>query len=180
VEGAFLTSPYLEPLALSGGLIRLGSLGVDVPMHVMLEMEVARKPVGARRLLQLELRGDVPALSRRGEMLRRDVRCVFTSDKSEYSGDVVPPAVVSALSRITLYRMQEQAWSALSAGESDQATRKLEMVATRLLELGEKQLARAVMLEAGHVASKGHPTARGRKAIRYGTRGLANGRNVYD
>jgi hypothetical protein len=149
-------------------------------MHVLLEAGVERKPVGERRLLQLELKGDVPALNRRGEMLRHDIRCAFTSDESDHSGGVVPPAIVSALSRITLYRMQERAWSALSAGDFDQATRKLEMVATRLLEIGEKQLARAVMLEAGHVATKGHPTARGRKRIRYGTRGLANGGNIYD
>jgi hypothetical protein len=76
--------------------------------------------------------------------------------------------------------MQEQAWSALSAGNSDQATSQLEMVATRLLEMGEKRLARAVMLEAGHVATKGHPTARGRKRIRYGTRSLAEGSEIYD
>jgi hypothetical protein len=179
VESAFLTSPYLEPLKLHDGLMRLGSLEADAPMHVLLELEVQRKPVGEQRLLQLELRGNVPTLSRRDEILRHDIRCVFTSDESKPSRDAVPSAIVSALSRITLYRMQEQAWSALNAGDPDQATRKLEMVATRLLEIGEKQLARAVMLEAGHVAAKGHPTARGRKTIRYGTRSLANGRDFY-
>jgi Ca-activated chloride channel family protein len=179
VEGVFLTSPYLEPLTLSGGLMRLGSLEADVPMHVVLEMEVKQKSAGEQRLLQLELSGDVPSLSRREGVLRQDIRCVFTDDEPNLGKDVVPPAVVSALGRITLYRMQERAWSALSAGDSDRATSQLEMVATRLLEMGEKQLARAAMLEAGHVASKGHPTARGRKRIKYGTRSLANG-GIYD
>jgi hypothetical protein len=148
-------------------------------MHVVLEMEVKQKSAGEQRLLQLELSGDVPSLSRREEVLRQDIRCVFTDDEPNLGKDVVPPAVVSALGRITLYRMQERAWSALSAGDSDRATSQLEMVATRLLEMGEKQLARAAMLEAGHVASKGHPTARGRKRIKYGTRSLANG-GIYD
>jgi Ca-activated chloride channel family protein len=180
VESAFLTSPYLGPLTLAGGLMRLGSLEADGPMRVVLEMEVKQKPVGEQRLLQLELSGDVPSLSRRDETLRHDIRCVFTEDEPNPSKDVVPSAVVSALSKITLYRMQEQAWSALSAGNSDQATSQLEMVATRLLEMGEKQLARAAMLEAGHVATKGHPTARGRKRIKYGTRCLAKGRETDD
>jgi Ca-activated chloride channel family protein len=180
VESAFLTSPYLEPLSLSSGLMRLGSLEADVPMHVVLEMAVEQKPLGEQRLLQLELSGDIPSLSRRDEILRHEIRCVFTDDQLHHGGDVAPPAVVSALSRITLYRMQEQAWSALSAGHYTQATSKLETVATRLLEIGEKQLARAVMLEAGHVATKGHPTARGRKRIKYGTRSLAHGRKIDD
>jgi uncharacterized metal-binding protein len=180
VESAFLTSPYLEPLTPSGGLMRLGSIEAGVPTHVMLEVEVEQQPVGERRLFQLELSGDVPALSRQGETLRQDIRCIFTDAEPNYGREVVPSAVVSALSRITLYRMQEQAWSALSAGDSDRATSQLEMVATRLFEIGEKQLARAAMLEAGHVASKGHPTARGRKRIKYGTRSLVNGRKTHD
>jgi Ca-activated chloride channel family protein len=180
VESAFLTSPYLEPLTLSGGVMRLGSIEAEIPMHIVLEVEVEQQPVGERRLLQLELSGDVPALGRRGETLRRDIRCVFTNDEPSRGRNAVPPALVSALSRITLYRMQEQAWSALSAGNSDRATSQLEMVATRLLEMGEKQLARAAMLEAGHVAKKGHPTAQGRKRIKYGTRSLANGRIIHD
>ena len=180
VETAFLTSPYLEPLSLSNGLMRLGSLEAGAPLNTVLEMEVKHKPVGEQRLVQLELRGAVPALSRTNEILRHDIRCTFTNEELNRGRYAVPSAVVNALSKITLYRMQEQAWSALSAGRSDQATSMLEMVATRLLEMGEKQLARAVMLEAGHVATKGHPTARGRKRIKYGTRSLTGGRNIHD
>jgi Ca-activated chloride channel family protein len=180
VESAFLTSPYLEPLSLSNGVMRLGSLEAGAPLIAVLEMEVKQKPVGEQRLVQLELRGDVPALSRRNEVLRHDIRCTFTNDELNHGRYAVPLAVVNALSRVTLYRMQEQAWSALSAGRSDQATSMLEMVATRLLEMGEKQLARAVMLEAGHVATKGHPTARGRKRIKYGTRSLTGGGDFHD
>jgi hypothetical protein len=155
--------------------MRLGSLAADVPLHVVLEMEVKQKPLGQQRLLQLELSGDVPSLSLRDVILRHDIRCVFTDVEPNQSSDVVPSAVVRALRTITLYRMQEQAWSALSAGDADQATSRLEMVATRLLEMGERQLARAVMLEAGNVATKGHPTAGGRKRMKYGTRSLAAG-----
>jgi Ca-activated chloride channel family protein len=181
VESAFLTSPALEPLSLSEGVMRLGVLQADEPIHVVLEIAVEQQTVGERRLLQLELRGNVPSLGLLDERLRRDIRCVFADDGLDNHGqDIVPPTIVSALRRITLYRMQEQAWSALSAGNPDRATSQLEMVATRLLELGENNLARAVMLEAGHVASKGHPTTRGRKRIKYGTRSLGDGRKIDD
>jgi Ca-activated chloride channel family protein len=180
VESAFLTSPYLEPLTLTGGMMRIGSIEADKPAHIVLEVELEQQPVGERRLLQLKASGDVPALRRCGETLRQDIQCVFTADELSHDTDDVPSSIVSALSRITLYRMQEQAWSALAAGNAGRATSQLEIVATRLLEIGEKQLAQAAMLEAGHVSSKGHPTARGRKRLKYGTRSLANRRKTYD
>lgn len=52
------------------------------------------------------------------------------------------------------------------------ATHQLEMMATRLFDLGETQLARAAMLEAGRIARGGAPTAKGRKELKYGTRSL--------
>jgi Ca-activated chloride channel family protein len=180
VESAFLTSPNLKPLALSGGRMKLGTLEADAPMRILLEIGVEQQPVGENRLLQLELSGDVPLLGRRGEMLRRDIRCVFTDEKPAQTESDVPLAVLSALRRVTLYRMQEQAWTALDEGRVDQATRQLEMVATRLFDLGQKRLAQAAMLEAGHVAREGNPTARGRKEIKYGTRSLKIEGEAYD
>ncbi len=180
VESAFQTSPSLEHLHLSGGSTRLGSVGVDTTLRVLCEICVEGRSPGEHRLLQIELNGDVPYLDRRNERLKRDVWCVFTDDELSQSEEEVPAAILSALRRITLYRMQEQAWSALEEGEIDRATRQLEMVATRLLDMGEKRLARAAMLEAENISRKGNPTNQGRKRIKYGTRSLNVGRKAYD
>ena len=180
LESAFLTSPDLKSLALSRGRMKLGSLEADAVMRILLEIGVGQRPVGEHRLLQLELTGDIPILGQQGEMLRRDIHCVFTDDEPGQDGSDVPLAVVNALRRVTLYRMQEQAWTALDEGRVEQATRQLEMVATRLFDLGQKRLAEAAMLEAGHVARVGNATARGRKKIKYGTRSLDVGGEAYD
>lgn len=172
LESAFLTSPDLKPLALSGGRMKLGSLEANAPMKILLEIGVGQRPVGEHRLLRLELTGDVPVLNQQGETLRRDIRCMFAHGEPGRSESDVPLAVVNALRRVTLYRMQEQAWTALEEGNVEQATRQLEMVATRLFDLGQKRLAEAAMLEARHVARVGNATARGRKEIKYGTRSL--------
>jgi len=78
--------------------------------------------------------------------------------------------------------MQERAWDALDSGDVKVATHQLEMIATRLFDLGETQLARAAMLEAGRIAQSGNPTAKGRKELKYGTRSLtiASRRESYD
>jgi len=180
VESVFRTSPYLERFGLTGNAINLGSLQADAPLTIVMETSVAQKPPGEHRLLQLELTGDIPSLGRQGEKLRHDVRCTFTS--TEPPSEPVPPTVLSVLSKVTIYRMQERAWDALAGGDVKAATHQLERIATRLFDLGETQLARAAMLEAGRVSQDGMPTAKGRKALKYGTRGLtiASRREYYD
>ncbi len=180
VEGAFQTSPSLEYLHLSDGTTRLGALEIDASRMVLLEIAVEKRAPGDHRLLQVELSADVPALDQRNERLKRDIWCTFTDEQVSPSEEEVPPAILNALSRATLYRMQEQAWSALEEGHIDRATSQLEMVATRLLDLGERRLAQAAMLEAENITKKGNPTAKGRKRIKYGTRSLDLGRGTND
>ncbi len=180
VESAFRVLPYLERFTPTNDVVSLGAMQADVPLVIVLEVGVAQKQAGDHRLLQLELTGDIPALGRQGDKLRHDIHFTFTSTESP--PEPVPPPILGALSKITLYRMQEQAWDALESGDVNKATRQLEMVATRLFDLGEVQLARAAMLEAGRIAKGGDPTARGRKELKYGTRSLtiASRRKSYD
>ncbi|MCP4543121.1 MAG: DnaJ domain-containing protein [Chloroflexi bacterium] len=180
VENVYRASPRLERLPLTDGEAHLGTLQADEPLSITVEVNIAQKPPGEHRILQLELVGDVPALGRQGEKLVRDIHCTFTPD--EPPPEQVPPAVLSVLSKVTIYRMQEQAWTTLDSGDVKAATRQLERVATRLFSLGETQLARAAMLEAGRISQSGMATAKGRKEIKYGTRSLsiASRRENYD
>jgi len=179
-ENAYRTLPNLELLQTTDGLLNLGTLRADAPLAIVLELNVAQKPPGEHRLLQIELTGDVPSLGRQGEKLRYNVDCTFTP--TQPPPEPVPPAILSALSKATIFRMQEQAWDALDSGDVKMATHQLEMIATRLFDLGETQLARAAMLEAGRISQSGTPTAKGRKELKYGTRSLtiASRRESYD
>jgi Ca-activated chloride channel family protein len=68
--------------------------------------------------------------------------------------------------------MQERAMEEVQSGEIDAAVSRLKTVATRLLDIGEAELARAALLEAGRLAKTGSLSDEGRKKLRYGTRGL--------
>lgn len=180
VENVYRAAPRLERLALTHSEVSLGILQADEPLTVTVEVNIAQKPPGEHRILQLELVGDIPSLGRRGEKLVRDIHCTFTP--GDPPPEQAPPAVLSVLSKVTIYRMQEQAWATLDSGDVKTATRQLERVATRLFSLGETQLARAAMLEAGRISQSGMATAKGRKEIKYGTRSLsiASRRENYD
>jgi Ca-activated chloride channel family protein len=170
VETLFRTSPYVERLALTDGAASLGTLQSDVPLAVVAELSVNQKSPGKHTLLQFEIAGDIPALGLRGAHVQGDVTSTFTS--AEPPPEPVPATLRSALAKATIYQMQQRAWAALDSGDFDTAARRLEMIASRLFDLGETQLARAAMLEAGRIAQGATASAKGRKQLKYGTRSL--------
>jgi hypothetical protein len=68
--------------------------------------------------------------------------------------------------------MQQQAMQEIAQGQIEPAAARLANLSTRLLDLGEIELARAARLEAGNLARSGSLSRAGAKKIRYGTREL--------
>ncbi len=170
LRSAFRLTPYIERLDTSGDDLALGSLQADAAITGLLELIVGEQQPGRQRIVQVELTGDVPALERTGEVVRKDVAPTFSPDAS--AQQPVPPILLNALAKVTIFQMQESAWQSLEAGDIALATQRLETMATRLLDLGEHQLARAALLEAGRLARSGHLSPGGQKTIKYGTRSL--------
>jgi Ca-activated chloride channel family protein len=125
---------------------------------------------GRQRIVQLEVSGDTPAVGSQGQPLVRELWFQFAENLTSDSD--IPLNLVNALQKLAIYRMQEQAYEALESGDRDRASERLETVATRLLDMGERELADAARLEAGHLARSGTLTPAGRKKIKYGTRAL--------
>jgi Ca-activated chloride channel family protein len=122
-------------------------------------------------LTRVTIEGDVP-----GQANRRSWEWVeLTAHVSETpdQGGEIPPPIITVLGKLAIFKMQEKAMADLEAGEIGTATQRLETMATRLLNLGETDLARAALLEAGRLARTGDLSAEGRKKIRYGTRALS-------
>jgi Ca-activated chloride channel family protein len=84
-----------------------------------------------------------------------------------------PQVLVKAMSRLSLYRLQEQAQKELASGEVDKATRRLNHLATQLLTSGEQELAQTVMLELNNIEGGDDSLSEAaKKRIKYGTRAL--------
>lgn len=171
VKSAFKLSPYIQRLELSESKILLGPLQAETPISGILELVVGTHPAGTHRLAQLELAGDVPGVPFEESSVRQDL--VFEFDPQANPNTPAPPHILSALAKMTIFQMQEGALKALEDGDVTGATHRLETMATRLLDMGEHQLARAALLEAGRLARNGNLSPAGRKAIKYGTRGLS-------
>ncbi|MBP7689523.1 MAG: VWA domain-containing protein [Thermoflexales bacterium] len=170
IRNAFKLSPYIQRIERDGETLILGSLQSDTPISGMLELVVGPHTAGDHRLAQAELSGDVPARQMADAVLKQDLTFAFEPEAN--ANTTAPPSVLSALAKITIFQMQEGAWQALEKGDVANATHRLETMATRLLDMGEHQLARAALLEAGRLARSGNLSPAGRKAIKYGTRSL--------
>ncbi len=88
------------------------------------------------------------------------------------SSDTPPAVLVEAMSRLTLYRMQEKVRAEVGAGEIEKATRHLKYLATHLIAQGDRELAHMVLVEAEHVQQTHQFSTDGAKRIKYGTRAL--------
>ncbi len=86
--------------------------------------------------------------------------------------DPPPQEIVHALSRLTLYRMQEQARLEITAGQHERASRRLQLLASNLVAAGETKLAQTVLLEAERLKHSKRLSGEGEKKIKYGTRAL--------
>jgi hypothetical protein len=73
---------------------------------------------------------------------------------------------------MSLFKMQHRARVEVAEGQMVVAARHLHQLATHLLERGERDLARMVLLEAEQIQRTRQYSASGEKNIKYGTRGL--------
>ena len=80
--------------------------------------------------------------------------------------------ILSALSAVTLYRMQESARREVELGQHTKAARRLERLSTHLLSAGERKLAKAALYEAARLRKSKMLSNEGEKTLKYGTRAL--------
>jgi len=124
IESLYRALPSMERLPISSDPVELGSLNVDEPIVVVAEVGVSTMPPGEHRLMRLELTADVMEKEQRRERLRGEVSCTFLPEPPE---EPAPRELLQVLSKVTIYRIQEQAWEALERGSVRDATSKLEI-----------------------------------------------------
>jgi Ca-activated chloride channel family protein len=89
---------------------------------------------------------------------------------AEMSTELPPKPIFQALSQITLFRMQERARQEVAEGKVQDASSRLQRLATQLLSLGEIELAQTAIIEAERIQQTHMLSAEGEKRIKYGTR----------
>lgn len=170
LEMAFQLSPTPQSLFIENGTIKLASLQPNRAISILLQFQMpASMQIGFRTVARLVAYGDI---LRNQYQAFRAVSDISLELAEHPTPEEPPGAIIDALSKLTLYKMQEKAREALERGDVAEATRRLENLATRLLEMGQNNLAQQTLSEAQYIAATRTLSDTGRKTIKYQTRAL--------
>lgn len=168
---AFRIQPEASPLA-TDSPIMMGTVSYASNLCILMEFLVKRITPNTPRFMISKglISYDVPARSNRQVFSERLE--IWRPVSQEYDTGSPPTSIIQAMSRLTLYRMQERARLELRDGKINEASQHLQDLATRLLAQGHNDLARSVLSEVVHIQQTQAFSEEGEKRIKYGTRSL--------
>ncbi len=151
--------------------MHLGPILREAPLHVLIEFLVEPEALTEDVLILLSGSLKISIAARPTPV--PPIRLHLTREvRPNPSAEPPPTRILSALSRLTLYRMQERARTAADSGQYDVAARHLHNLATHLLSQGEHSLAKTALFEADNLERMHSWSDSGNKDIKYQTRAL--------
>ncbi len=166
---AIKLSPHSLPLDCSSLPIQLGAVEARAPLSLLLELAVPPLRSGIELALPLNFTVDIPAAQLHERTFLYEERVMVVDNDT---GAIPPPAVVRAVQMLNLHRMNEKAWQDFEHGDTEKATKRMEVLTTRLLEAGHQDLAEQAEMEKQRLILMGTLSLEGRKRLKYGTRSL--------
>jgi len=170
VSYTFRLQPEAAPLGKNTPLI-LGPILQDWPLSVLIEFLVQPLSPDQESVELIDGKFEIAAASLNTTFPPVPIH-LSVPVKAQITPEPPPPALVQALSKLTLYRLQEKARADVNAGNYEKATEHLQRMATHLFAQGERSLAKTIMLEAENIEKENKFSEAGEKQIKYGTRAL--------
>jgi len=150
--------------------VTLGDMDREQGQSVLVEMLIPPRQPGTYRIAQAEVNYDVTAAGLVGEKTKTDIVLDFTADPAQAAK--TNPYVMNIVEKVTAHKLQTRALDEAAVGNIAGATQKLRAAATRLLELGEEELAQTARKEAERLEQGESLSSHGAKKLRYATRKL--------
>ena len=150
--------------------VDLGTIDKQTGQTLLIEVLLPVRPAGRYRIAQAELLYTLSGGTLSTETLHSEVIIEMSGDPAQNQAKV--GYVMNIVERVTAYQLQLEAKEAVKTGNVGVATVKLREAATRLLEMGETELAAAATEEATNIEQQGQMSATGTKKLQYGTRKL--------
>jgi Ca-activated chloride channel family protein len=166
-----LISP-LDPRSISDTDVQVffGDIEHSKGQSMLLEVLLPVRPAGVYRMFQVDITYDVPANHLTGQRVSSDVIVTVTDDAA--AANQLNPHVMNILERVVAHKLQTQALDELAAGQVANATQRLKATATRLIELGQDELAQNVLSQANQLEQQGKVDTAATQRLRYETKRL--------
>ncbi len=170
IQYAFRIQPETGPLVIDK-VMRLGPIFFDQGLTVILEFSIHGKRNNNTNFLLLKGHLEAAVASSLAPVPTIPILLNIKID-DDANPSSPSPTIIKALSKLTLYRIQEKARIAINSGDYEKATQHLQRLATHLLSQGENNLAKTILLEAQQLEQQKSFSESGMKQIKYGTRSL--------
>lgn len=151
--------------------IHLGDIQYGIGQSILADILLPERKAGIYRLIQADIQYDVPHDSLTGQRVSIDIVTEFNDDPTSIVKS--DQRVMNIIERVTAHRLQTQALDDAAKGDSQRATQRLKAAATRLLELGETDLAEQAQLQANKLEQGGQLSQETAQKMRYATRKLS-------
>jgi len=172
VQSAFKVGTEPMPVPLETRPLLLGSMPREAGVTVLLKFLIPPQPEASsapQPVARLSAVADIVSLGRRDERLTLDILLPVQAQPITAKP---PSAILSALSHLAQYRLQERAAEAAADGNIPEAIQCLSTLGTRLLAASETQLAKVALAEARRLETTQSISEEGKKNLKYGTRAL--------
>jgi Ca-activated chloride channel homolog len=157
-----------QPIGENEVAVRLGDLVHGATSSVVLDLMLPARATGSFRIAQAELHY-APLGSTGEQVIKQDILLEFSADPNAAKYD---PQVMNLVEKVTAFKLQTRALAEAEIGNVAGATQKLRAAATRLLDLGELELAEKTQKQAEQLEQGTNLSAETQKELRYATRRL--------
>jgi Ca-activated chloride channel family protein len=148
----------------------LGDIQHGVGQAVLADLLIPNRPAGIYRLIQADITYDVPGNGLTRQKISADVVITFVDDPAQAAQ--TNPRLMNIIERVVAHKLQTQALDEAASGDAKKATQRLRAAATRLLELGETDLAQAANQQAQQIEQGGQIDQAAAQKMRYATKKL--------
>ncbi len=150
--------------------VHLGDIRAGEGQSLLVDLLLPARQAGDFRMAQADVVYNVPSQGLTGQRVAADVVLRFLDDPAQANQFNQP--MMNLIERVVAHRLQTQALDEAAAGNVAKATQKLRGAATRLLELGETELAQQADQQANHLEQGGQIDLGSAQKMRYATRRL--------
>jgi Ca-activated chloride channel family protein len=148
----------------------LGDIQHGVGQSLLADILIPSRSIGSYRLVHADITYDVPGsgLTRQ----RQDVNVIVSYTEDVTLANQLDPRLMNIIERVVAHKLQTQALDEAAMGDISRATQRLRAAATRLLDLGEQDMARQAQDQVENLEKSGQVDQAAAQKMRYQTKKL--------
>jgi Ca-activated chloride channel family protein len=148
----------------------LGDIQHGVGQSILTDILIPPRDIGDFRMIQADITYDVPGNGLSEQ--RSSLEIIFSFTDNPSLANQLDGRVMNVVERVLAHKLQTQALDEAAVGDAARATQRLRAAATRLLELGESELAEQANQQANQIEKSGKVELEAAQKMRYATKRL--------